>query len=73
MAEELAQRSLALPLHTDLPNQELVPGYQFLHCYRNSASGGESLFADGFRVWVGAWMPPWCDASVLLGAPQAYP
>ena len=46
----LAYTSLALPLHTDLPNQELIPGYQFLHAYRNSALGGESVFADGFKV-----------------------
>jgi gamma-butyrobetaine dioxygenase len=46
----LAYTSLALPLHTDLPNQEQVPGYQFLHCYRNGAQGGASIFADGFRV-----------------------
>ncbi|WP_417515552.1 TauD/TfdA family dioxygenase [Minwuia sp.] len=39
-----------LDLHTDLPNQQLVPGYQFLHCVRNRAAGGESLFCDGFRV-----------------------
>ena len=39
-----------MPLHTDLPNQELIPGYQFLHAYRNSATGGESVFADGFRI-----------------------
>ena len=46
----LAYTSIALPLHTDLPNQELIPGYQFLHAYKNSASGGESVFADGFRI-----------------------
>ena len=46
----LAYTSIALPLHTDLPNQEVVPGYQFLHSYRNDASGGESVFADGFRI-----------------------
>ena len=46
----LAYTSMALPLHTDLPNQEIIPGYQLLHCYRNSAAGGESLFADGFRA-----------------------
>ena len=46
----LAYTSLALPLHTDLPNQEIIPGYQLLHCYRNSAEGGQSLFADGFRI-----------------------
>ena len=46
----LAYTSLALPLHTDLPNQEQIPGYQFLHCCRNSAQGGASVFADGFRI-----------------------
>ncbi len=46
----LAYTSIALPLHTDLPNQNLVPGYQFLHSFRNNASGGESVFADGFSI-----------------------
>ena len=46
----LAYTSMALPLHTDLPNQKVIPGYQFLHSYRNGASGGESVFADGFRI-----------------------
>ena len=46
----LAFTALALPLHTDLPNQIHIPGYQFLHCFQNSVDGGESLFADGFRI-----------------------
>jgi len=46
----LAYTSIALPLHTDLPNQEIVPGYQLLHCYRNDVSGGESIFADGLKI-----------------------
>ncbi len=46
----LAFTSMALPLHTDLPNQKVIPGYQFLHSFRNDASGGESVFADGFRI-----------------------
>lgn len=40
----------ALPLHTDLPNQETPPGYQFLHCLNNESSGGESTYVDGFAV-----------------------
>ncbi|UTW12888.1 TauD/TfdA family dioxygenase [Marinobacterium rhizophilum] len=40
----------ALPLHTDLPNHETPPGYQFLHCLNNESTGGESTFVDGFRV-----------------------
>ena len=46
----LAYTSLELPLHTDLPNQELIPGFQFLHCYRSSVDGGDSVFADGLKL-----------------------
>jgi len=46
----LAYTALALPLHTDLPNQELPPGYQFLHCIANDAEGGGSVFADGVAM-----------------------
>lgn len=46
----LAYTSIALPLHTDLTNQEVPPGYQFLHCLCNDSSGGESTFVDGLRV-----------------------
>ncbi|MBX2856968.1 MAG: TauD/TfdA family dioxygenase [Rhodobacteraceae bacterium] len=46
----LAYTSHALPLHTDLPNQEIPPGFQFLHCLANEAEGGGSVFADGFAI-----------------------
>ena len=46
----LAYTADALPLHTDLPNQELPPGWQFLHCLRNEAEGGGSVFADGLAL-----------------------
>lgn len=46
----LAYTAHALPLHTDLPNQEFPPGYQFLHCLANQAQGGGSVFADGFAI-----------------------
>ena len=46
----LAYTPIALPLHTDLTNQELPPGFQFLHCLANEAKGGGSLFSDGFAV-----------------------
>ena len=46
----LAYTSDALPLHTDLTNQELPPGYQFLHCIANAAQGGGSTFCDGVAV-----------------------
>ncbi|KAE9631050.1 TauD/TfdA family dioxygenase [Parasedimentitalea maritima] len=46
----LAYTSVALPLHTDLTNQELPPGFQFLHCMANEAEGGGSLFCDGYAI-----------------------
>ncbi len=46
----LAYTAVTLPLHSDLPNQEVPPGYQFLHCLANEARGGGSLFADGFAL-----------------------
>lgn len=46
----LAYTAEALPLHTDLPNQEMPPGYQFLHCLLNEAAGGGSVFADGVAM-----------------------
>lgn len=49
----LAYTSLSLPLHTDLPNQELPPGYQFLHFLSNESIGGESTFVDGLKVLEG--------------------
>lgn len=46
----LAYTAVALPLHTDLTNQELPPGFQFLHCLANEATGGGSLFCDGYAI-----------------------
>ena len=45
-----AYTALALPCHTDLPNWELPPGYQLLHCLENDADGGDSILVDGFRA-----------------------
>ncbi|MCR9120751.1 MAG: TauD/TfdA family dioxygenase [Phyllobacteriaceae bacterium] len=58
----LAYTSVALPLHTDLPNQEVPPGYQFLHCLANEAQGGGSVFADGFAI----------AADLRAGDPEAF-
>ncbi len=49
-ANSAAYTTLRLPLHTDLPTRELQPGLQFLHCLINDASGGESIFVDGFKI-----------------------
>lgn len=58
----LAYTSHALALHTDLPNQELPPGFQFLHCVRNDAEGGGSVFADSFRI----------AENIRSGEPEAF-
>lgn len=49
-ANSSAYTDLRLPLHTDLPTRELQPGLQFLHCLINDASGGESIYVDGFKI-----------------------
>ena len=46
----LAFTSLGLPVHTDNPYREPVPGLQLLHCLATSGYGGESIFVDGFAV-----------------------
>lgn len=46
----LAYTAHALPLHIDLTNQELPPGFQFLHAIANEADGGGSTFADGMAL-----------------------
>ncbi len=46
----LAYTAQPLTPHTDLPYLETPPGFQFLHCIRNAATGGASLFVDGFRA-----------------------
>ena len=45
-----AYTSLALDLHTDIPNVPSPPGVQLLHCIINDAQGGGSILVDGFRV-----------------------
>ena len=45
-----AYTAQALRNHTDLPYFEYAPGYQFLHCLVNNASGGKSSVVDGFAV-----------------------
>jgi gamma-butyrobetaine dioxygenase len=49
-ADSAAYTSVNLPPHTDLPTRELQPGVQFLHCLVNDATGGESVFVDGFSI-----------------------
>ncbi|PSL20103.1 2-trimethylaminoethylphosphonate dioxygenase [Shimia abyssi] len=46
----LAFTGLGLQGHTDNPYRDPVPSLQLLYCLENSATGGESILIDGFRV-----------------------
>jgi gamma-butyrobetaine dioxygenase len=45
-----AYTSMGLELHTDLANWRSPPDIQLLCCLESSVTGGESMFADGFKV-----------------------
>jgi len=45
-----ANTGLRLGPHTDLPTREVPPGFQFLHCISNTASGGGSTMSDGAAI-----------------------
>jgi gamma-butyrobetaine dioxygenase len=45
-----AYTQIGLELHTDLANWRTPPDIQLLFCLKSSVIGGESVFADGFRV-----------------------
>lgn len=46
----VAYTPLGLELHTDLANWRLPPDFQLLACLKSSVVGGDSIFADGFKV-----------------------
>ncbi|EEQ85389.1 hypothetical protein RJZ56_001824 [Blastomyces dermatitidis] len=51
-AKNVAYTNKHLDFHMDLLYMKDPPGYQLLHCLRNSFEGGESLFADTFLAAV---------------------
>ncbi|KAL2846845.1 hypothetical protein BJX68DRAFT_123063 [Aspergillus pseudodeflectus] len=51
-AKNVAYTNKYLGFHMDLMYMKDPPGFQLLHCLRNSCDGGESLFADAFRAAV---------------------
>ncbi|KLJ06867.1 hypothetical protein EMPG_17652 [Blastomyces silverae] len=51
-AKNVAYTNKHLDFHMDLLYMKDPPGYQLLHCLRNSFEGGESLFADTFQAAV---------------------
>jgi alpha-ketoglutarate-dependent taurine dioxygenase len=45
------ERSAAgLPVHTDHPYRDPVPGFQMLHCLSTAGHGGQSIFVDGMAA-----------------------
>ncbi|KAL1964825.1 hypothetical protein VTN77DRAFT_6327 [Rasamsonia byssochlamydoides] len=47
-AKNVAYTNQFLGFHMDLMYMKNPPGYQLLHCLKNSCEGGESLFVDTF-------------------------
>ena len=45
-----AYTSDALLQHIDMPTRECPHGLQFLFCRTNTASGGEGIYCDGYRI-----------------------
>ncbi|KJE88931.1 gamma-butyrobetaine dioxygenase [Capsaspora owczarzaki ATCC 30864] len=50
----LAYTGVELKHHSDMNYMEKSPGIQILHCIRADATGGESVFVDGF--WIAEWL-----------------
>ena len=46
----LAYTNRGLPVHTDNPYRDPVPGLQLLHCLANDAPGGDTIVVDGFHA-----------------------
>jgi alpha-ketoglutarate-dependent taurine dioxygenase len=49
-AKNVAYTAQYLGLHMDLLYMANPPGYQFLHCLKNTCEGGTSLFSDTFEA-----------------------
>jgi gamma-butyrobetaine dioxygenase len=49
-AKNVAYTHQYLGLHMDLLYMASPPGFQFLHCIKNSCKGGESIFVDSFNA-----------------------
>jgi gamma-butyrobetaine dioxygenase len=49
-AKNVAYTAQYLGLHMDLLYMRDPPGFQFLHCLKNTCDGGSSLFSDSFHA-----------------------
>lgn len=71
-ADSAAYTSVLLPPHTDLPTRELQPGVQFLHCLINDATGGESVFVDGFAIAEAMRAEHRAEFATITTVPMAF-
>ena len=71
-SKNIAYTSLNLGLHMDLLYLDSPPGLQFLHCLKNTVTGGESYFADSFRAATAVRMTSHSLWSSLLTYPVPY-
>ena len=46
----LAFTNRGLPVHTDNPYRDPVPGFQLLHCLSAARTGGDTIFVDGMTA-----------------------
>jgi gamma-butyrobetaine dioxygenase len=58
-AKNVAYTNQNLGFHMDLLYVQNPPGFQLLHCLRNSCEGGESLFVDAFGAAAGLDKRAW--------------
>ncbi|KAF4637525.1 hypothetical protein G7Y89_g564 [Cudoniella acicularis] len=69
-AKNVAYTSQYLGLHMDLLYMANPPGFQFLHCLKNTAEGGSSLFADAVHVLLRYLTPE--QRTIMARVPIAY-
>lgn len=64
-AKNVAYTNQNLGFHMDLLYVQNPPGFQLLHCLRNSCEGGESLFVDGFGAVTDLDQKSWQTLSTF--------
>lgn len=71
-AKNVAYTNQFLGFHMDLLYMSDPPGLQFLHCLKNSCSGGESMFADAFHAAHAVKENSKDDYHILSTFPQTF-
>ncbi|GAD98990.1 conserved hypothetical protein [Paecilomyces variotii No. 5] len=71
-AKNVAYTNQFLGFHMDLMYMKDPPGFQLLHCLKNSCDGGESLFADAFGAAARLYTKDTRAAQLLREFPLNY-